>query len=113
MLAAVRAARSPPQLLVPHALWLLAPATCSLLNFSFPPPQIRVEAGEADAEYDGGDDAEAEGEGEEAEAASSKTVAQALEELEGRLQVGYVCVWCEGRALTSAPSSFSWEGWPG
>lgn len=61
-----------------------------------PPPsllplQIRVEAGEADAEYDGGDDAEAEGEGEEAEAASSKTVAQALEELEGRLQVGFVC----------------------
>ncbi|KAI7843795.1 hypothetical protein COHA_002693 [Chlorella ohadii] len=45
--------------------------------------QIRVEAGEADAEYDGGE--EGEGEGEEAEA-SSKTVAQALEELEGRLQ---------------------------
>jgi hypothetical protein len=57
---------------------------------------VRVEAGEADVEYEGGEaaaEAEAEVEaGEGAEEAptsgssSSKTVAQALEDLEGRLQ---------------------------
>ena len=56
---------------------------------------MRVEAGEADVEYEGGEaagEAEAEAEaGEGAEEApagssSSKTVAQALEDLEGRLQ---------------------------
>ncbi len=71
-----------------------------------PCPQIRVEAGEADAEYDGGE--EGEGEGEEAEA-SSKTVAQALEELEGRLQVGAEA----GRRGLVVEVGVAWHGWEG
>lgn len=70
------------------------PALCSSLA-AF---QIRVEAGEADAEYDDGEE-EAEGEGEEEAAPSSKTVAQALEEAEGRLQVRACGAGCGGLGL--------------